>query len=141
MRTLLLPIVFLCVPALGLAADFTGVWAKDLRTKGEIKSKVECGNSLFDLKQTGDQITGTHSFATAGCGRLNEGGLVRGVVVGDVAVLTVISGRNGAVAIGKAKRKGNILDWQYLEEIKPGEPEGDSPLILNSTTLRLEHKP
>jgi hypothetical protein len=66
---------------------------------------------------------------------------VRGVVVGDTAVLTVISGRNGAVALGRAKRKGNVLYWQYLDEIKPGEPEGDSPLILNTTTLRLESKP
>jgi hypothetical protein len=86
---------------------------------------------------------GSHSFATVGCGRLNEGdeGTVRGVVVGDVAVLTVISGRNGAIAIGKAMRKANILSWQYLDEIKPGEPEGDSPLILQTTTLRLERKP
>jgi hypothetical protein len=133
-------ILFMCCPALCLAADFSGFWMKDLRTKAEIKSKAECGNALFDLKQTGDQITGSHSFATVGCGRLNEGGegTVRGVVVGDVAVLTVISGRNGAVAIGKAKRKGNTLYWQYLDEIKPGEPEGDSPLILNTTTLKLE---
>jgi len=141
MRPLLLPILFLCLPALGLAADFTGFWTKDLRTKAEIKNKVECGSAHFNLKQTGDQITGEHSFATVGCGRVNDGGLVRGVVVGGVAILTVISGRNGAVVIGKAKRNGNALNWQYLEEIKPGIPEGDSPLILHSTTLRLEQKP
>jgi hypothetical protein len=125
------------------AVDFSGVWTRDLRTKAEIKSKADCGNALFDLKQTGDEITGSHSFATVGCGRVNEGGegTVRGVVVGDVAVLTVISGRNGAVAIGKAKRKGNVLHWQYLDEVKPGEPEGDSPLILDTTTLRLEQTP
>lgn len=139
----LFPVLLLCAPAVGFATDFSGVWTKDLRTKAEIQSKVECGNALFELKQTGDQITGSHSFATVGCGRLNEGGegTVRGVVVGDVAVLTVISGRNGAVALGKAKRKGNVLYWQYLDQIKPGEPEGDSPLILNTTTLKLESKP
>lgn len=130
-----------CLPAASFAADFTGSWTKDLRTKAEIKNKVECGTALFDLKQTGDQITGLHSFATAGCGRLNEDGAVRGVVVGDVAVLTVISGRNGAVAIGKARRKGNVLHWEYIDEVKPGEPEGDSPLILRTSTLRLEQKP
>jgi hypothetical protein len=125
------------------AADFSGVWTKDLRTKAEIKNKVECGNALFDLKQKKDKITGSHSFGTVGCGRLNEGGegTVHGVVVGDIAVLTVVSGRNGAVAIGKAKRKGNVLYWQYLNEVKPGEPKGDSPLILDTTTLRLEQTP
>jgi len=133
----------MCLPILGFAADFSGVWTKDLRTKVEIKNNVECGHALFDLKQNGDQITGSHSFVTVGCGRQNEGGdgTVRGVVVGNVAVLTVISGRNGAVAIGKAKRKGNVLYWQYLDEMKRGEPEGDAPLILNTTTLRLEQKP
>ncbi len=136
-------VLFMCTPAVGFATDFSGVWTKDLRTKAEIKNKTECGSALFELKQTGDQITGSHSFATAGCGRLNEGGegTVRGVVVGDTAVLTVISGRNGAVVLGRAKRKGNVLHWQYLDEIKSGEPEGDSPLILNTTTLRLESKP
>jgi len=114
-----------------------------LRTEDEIKRKVECGNTLFDLKQTRDRITGSHSFAAVGCGRLNEGGAgtVPGVVVGDVAVLTVSSGGYGDVVIGKARRKGNILYWQHLEEIKSGEPEGDSPLILGTTTLRLEQKP
>jgi hypothetical protein len=143
MRLRFLFVLLLCAPAAGFATDFSGVWTKDLRTKEEIKSNVDCGNALFELKQVGDQITGSHSFSTVGCGRLNEGGdgTVRGIVVGEVAVLTVISGRNGAVAIGKAKRKGNVLYWQYLDEIKPGEVEGDSPLILNTTTLRLQSKP
>ena len=66
---------------------------------------------------------------------------MRGVVVGDVAVLTVISGRNGAVALGKAKRKNNVLYWQYLEEVKQGEPKDDSPLILKTSTLKLEPRP
>ena len=143
MRCHLLLVIIACCPALGFAADFSGVWTKDLRTAAEIKNKAECGNARFELKQTRDQITGSHSFATVGCGRLNEGGegTVRGVVVGGVAVLTVISGRNGAVVIGKAKRKGDVLHWQYLDEMKPGEPEGDAPLILNTTTLRFEKKP
>lgn len=139
----LLLATFACCSGQVFAADFSGVWTRDLRTKAEVKNKAECGNALFQLKQTGDQIRGSHAFATVGCGRLNEGGegTVRGVVVGDVAVLTVVSGRNGAVAIGKARRKGNVLYWQYLDEVKPGEPEGDSPLILDTTTLRLEQTP
>jgi hypothetical protein len=140
MHSRLLLALLICAPTLGFAADFSGLWTKDFRTKEEIKKKVECGNALFELKQTGDQITGTHSFATAGCGRLNERGTVRGVVVNDVAVLTVISSRNGAVVLGKARRNGNVLYWQYIEEIKQGEPPGDPPLILSTTTLRLEQK-
>jgi hypothetical protein len=119
---------------------FTGTWTIDLRTPEERKRKVECGLATFELVQTGDLIIGDHSFSTVGCGRLNEGGpeTVKGVVVGKTAVLTVTSGRNGAVVMGKATLSGNRMHWKILHEIKPGEPEGDSPLILGNGTLRRE---
>jgi hypothetical protein len=90
---------------------------------------------VFNLTQTGEVITGTHSFSTVGCGRLNEAGPVNGVVVGDSAVLVVTSGRNGAIAIGTAKLVRGKLQWRTVDEIKAGTPEGDSPLILGTGTL------
>lgn len=76
-------------------------------------------------------------MATPGCGRLNEGGegTVKGVVVGRAAVLVVTSGRNGAIVLGRATLHGSFLDWKTLEDIKQGEPEGDSPLILGKGRL------
>jgi len=137
------PALLACVlglPALAAATDFTGTWTKDLRSAAEIRAGAECGIAVFELKQAKDQISGEHSMATPGCGRMNEGGegSVRGVVVGGVAVLVVTSGRNGAMVLGKARRQGRLLHWESLEQIRPGEPEGDSPLILHSTTLRLQ---
>ncbi len=58
-----------------------------------------------------------------------------GVVVGDAAVLVVTSGRTGAIVLGKAKLVGGKLAWQTLEEVRKGEPEGDSDLILGSGLL------
>ena len=71
-------------------------------------------------------------MSVAGCGRLNEGGegTVKGVVVGQTAVLVVTSGRNGAIVLGEARLQGSALDWQTVEDIRPGEPETDSPLIF-----------
>jgi hypothetical protein len=74
-------------------------------------------------------------MAVAGCGRLNEGGPVKGVVVGNTAVLVVTSGRNGAIAMGTAKLSNGKLRWRVVEEISAGSPEGDSPLILGNGSL------
>ena len=80
-------------------------------------------------------------MATPGYGRVNEGGeaSVKGLVLGGNAVLTVTSARNGQIVLGSAKVRGDFLHWQVSEEIKAGEPEGDSGLILQSGVLHREH--
>ncbi len=118
--------------------DFTGTWIIDIRSNSE--RNADCGHAYFTLLQKGNCICGDHVFYTPGCGRLNEGdpGSVRGSVVGNTAVLYVTSGRNGAVVKGKMIRKGDKIHWMTLEEIKLGEPEGDSALILYKGTLQLD---
>ena len=69
---------------------------------------------------------------------MNEGGegTVKGYVLGNTAFLVVTSARNGAIVMGRADRVGNSLRWMLLDDIKPGEPGGDSPLILAQGTLQ-----
>ena len=116
------------------AADgkLSGTWSIDLRTSEQKAERAECGKASFVLKQVGRKITGSHSMATVGCSRLNEGGegTVKGRMVGNRALLVVTSGRNGAVVKGYAALKGEALYWETTEEVKAGEPPGDSPLIL-----------
>lgn len=123
--------------------DFTGHWTIDLRSPQERKRKIECGAAEFTLKQVGDKIVGTHSFSTLGCGRLNEGGdeTVKGIVINQIAVLVVTSGRNGGMVLGKATRQGNQLRWMVMEELKTGEVEGNSPLILEKGVFVLDNLP
>ena len=92
---------------------------------------------MFELKQAGERVTGEHSFATVRCGRLNKGpcNSVKGVAMGREAVLSGTSCRTGAIVIGKAERRGRNLHWRTVAEVTPGEPEGDSPLILGEGTL------
>jgi len=118
--------------------EFSGDWVMDLRTPAEQTSQLECGGARFQLSQSGSRIVGSHDMVTVGCGRLNEGGdgTVRGVVVKDVAVLVVTSGRNGAVVMGTAQLRAGALHWETLEEIRPGEPQGDAPLILGRGVLQ-----
>jgi hypothetical protein len=134
----------LCAPAKaqGRSTPFTGTWSIDLRTPAEKKDKVECGTAVFKLSQAGAKIVGDHAMATPGCGRMNEGGeaSVKGLVLGGTAVLTVTSARNGQIVLGSAKVRGDSLHWQVSEEIKAGEPEGDSGLILQSGVLHRERR-
>lgn len=76
-------------------------------------------------------------MATAGCGRLNEGGkgTVSGVARGNAATQTVTSGRNGQVVRGMARMNGEALHWRVLKELERGDPEGHSGLILHSGVL------
>ncbi|HEY9101941.1 hypothetical protein [Chitinimonas sp.] len=139
----LLPLVFfltsavLPISVLAADADFSGRWFIDLRSKEERKAKVECGSAEFYLVQKGKKITGQHTFATPQCGRMNdsEEETVKGEVIGSTAILTVTSGRNGAVVRGKAVLQKGALHWQVLEEIKAGDVEGDSALILEKGIL------
>lgn len=134
------PLVWAGLLAAGAALaqqPFSGEWEIDLRTPAQRKAGAECGTAHFALQQTGDQISGDHSMVTPGCGRLNEGGeaTVEGVARGNSAILVVTSGRTGAVVRGRAIREGSSLRWTVLEELKPGEPEGDSGLILDHGVL------
>ena len=63
---------------------------------------------------------------------------MKGVVVGGTAVLVVTSGRNGQIVLGSATVRSGALHWQVSEEIKQGEPEGDSGLILHKGILHKE---
>jgi len=76
-------------------------------------------------------------MATPQCGRINEGGegTVKGIATGKTAVLVVTSGRNGAIVLGRARLVSGNLQWEVTEEVKGGEPAGDSPLILHRGTL------
>jgi hypothetical protein len=117
---------------------FSGAWEIDLLTPAQKKENLECGAAGFKLAQNGKKVIGEHWMATPGCGRLNEGGegTVSGVVHGATATLTVVSGRNGQAVRGRARIAGNAFHWHVLEELKPGQPEGDSGLILHKGVLK-----
>lgn len=147
MRAYVLPVLLsslIALPALSnaqqLTAPFTGTWSIDLRTPTQKKEKVECGTATFKLVQTSTKIVGNHFFSTAQCGRLNEGGeeTVKGIAVGGTAVLVVTSARNGQIVLGSATVRAGALHWEVTEEIKPGEPDGDSGLILHKGVLQKE---
>lgn len=139
LRTLLAGAALLAsCPVPAANQPFDGEWAVDLRTPAQKKAKADCGSASFMLRQAGNKVTGEHAMATAGCGRLNEGGerSVVGTARGNTAILLVTSGRNGQVVRGRAMRHGSTLRWQVLELVQAGEPEGDAGLILHRGVLQ-----
>ncbi|WP_423199553.1 MULTISPECIES: hypothetical protein [unclassified Cupriavidus] len=121
---------------------FTGSWFIDLRKPQEQKDGLDCGSASFDLVQRGNQIIGSHDFSAVYCGRLNEGGwgTVHGVVNKGVAVLVVVSGRNGGANVGTATVGSGKLRWRSVAQIRGGDQEGDSPLILFKGDLRRDKR-
>jgi len=114
------------------AADFTGLWTLDLRLAAQQQKGVKCGVAIFSLQQTESEIIGNHTYAIPGCGRVNDGGdrSVVGQVSENTAMLTVTSGRNGAVVRGRATLQGDDMYWRVLEILERGKPATDSPVIL-----------
>lgn len=129
----------LCAPA-AIAGDgaFNGKWTIDLRSQEQRRRDIECGTALFELKQAGERITGTHVFFMPDCGRINEGGAVNGVAVGSrKAVLVVGSSRNSALVLGVAELlPGNVLSWRTVDDVRDSNIQGDSPLVPGQGRLQ-----
>ena len=127
---------FISCACLSFAGEpFNGNWHIDLRNSSERRQGAECGAAEFKLTQSGDVVAGTHTMSAIGCGRVNEGGAVKGVVIGNTAVLVITSGRNGAIVMGTAKHSEGNLVWRTVDEVSTGNPDGDSPMILGAGLL------
>ena len=133
---LLAAVLFGSIPAAAGNANFAGNWTSDTRP-AEMRSRDDiCGNVSLVLTQDGEDIHGAYYNAPVGCGRIEDGGQVHGVAIGNSAVLTITSARNGAVAIGVARISSGRLTWTLKEYATDGEPSGDD-LILGTFALEL----
>jgi hypothetical protein len=138
LQALLLPLLFGCSLAFGQTPSFDGEWRMDLRSPEEQRANAECGFAVFKLAQRGTRISGEHSVAAVGCQGGDEGGAatVQGFVVGNSAVLTVTSVRNGMVVKGVASFQSGALHWRLREVVQAGQPAGNSGTILHKGILR-----
>lgn len=110
---------------------FAGTWA--IQWCDTSRPTVDCGGFTVDLLQRGSRICGSHGAATAGLTRVDEGNgrSILGTVVGSTAVLTVRSGRSGAIALVTIKRQRGALQWTRTEEIEEGS-SGEDLIAVNA---------
>lgn len=119
--------------ARGRAEAFSGEWSVEWCDKSD--SKADCGGFSVSLAQVGDQLCGSYSGARVRLTQIDEGGsrAIRGVVVGGTAVLTVESGRSGAIYLVSADVRGDRMRWKLRDTVR--EADQDIDIIASDEEL------
>jgi len=128
LAAMLFPVACLAV----VGTDFSGSWTGWSCPPGTRPSSGQCASFVLTLYQKEAQICGSHLYATAGAGSLDEGGIpsFTGKVKGDAIDGTIESGRSAGTRIRIAlKMAGDRLQWKRLES-----PDADY-LLPNSMLL------
>lgn len=120
-------------PAAAAQADFSGTWSVDWCDKS--RPSTGCGGFTVHLLQKGDRICGTHSAASPGLSRMDEGAdrSIVGQVVGRTAVMTIQSGRSEGIYLVSARKRSATIDWRRTETVKLAN--GDTDLIANQALM------
>lgn len=114
--------------------DFNGAWSVQWCDKAN--PGRDCGGFYVPLLQEGDRLCGSYSGVRVRLSQIDEGGsrAIRGVVVGDTAVLTIESGRSGAIYLVSADVHGDRMRWKQRETVR--ESDQDIDIIANDDELR-----
>lgn len=135
--TLIASLVFLmagCASQARARVDaFSGEWGVEWCDKSD--PKADCGGFSVSLAQEGDRLCGSYSGARVRLTQIDEGGsrAIRGVVVGDTAVLTIESGRSGAIYLVSAGVRGDRMRWKLRETVR--EADQDIDIIASDEEL------
>jgi hypothetical protein len=116
------------VRRIGLESKFEGVWST--KWCDASAPQRECGVFEIVLVRERERLCGTHSAATLGLSRIDEGdpASVIGAEEADTASLVLTSSRNGAKYLGTASMRRGQLHWRLHGMIAPGSD--DEPTIV-----------
>lgn len=105
------------------AADFSGNWS--VKWCDKTAPEADCGGFFVELKQQGDLLSGESYGARVRLAQIDEGGVVHGLTNGQTAVLTVESGRSGAIYLVQASIDGDCMHWTMRDTVRPAERDID----------------
>lgn len=116
-------------------ADLSGAWGSDRCSRSD--QDASCGAFELYLVQNKNRICGSYFGARQHLSQVDEGkpGSVIGVVVGNTAVVSIESGRNGAIYLGIARKSEGALRWQVVETIKNPSSD-DVDFIASDQSLK-----
>lgn len=116
-------------------ADLSGVWGSDRCS--ESGQEAPCGTFVLYLVQKKDRVCGSYFGGRPHLSQVDEGGArsALGIVVGNTAVVSIESARNGAIYLGTARKSGNTLRWQVVETIKKPS-SSDVDFIAHDESLK-----
>lgn len=112
-------------------ADFRGSWSVQWCDK--TAPEAECGRFDVELSQQGDALTGESFGARPRLSQIDEGGVIRGVAVGDSAILAIESLRTGGIYLVKVTVEGECMRWQMRDTLRA--PEHDIDIIALDDVL------
>ncbi len=121
-------------PARAAKPDFGGEWSVKWCDKTD--PQADCGGFYLSLVQEGDRLCGSYNGARVRLSQIDDGGsrAIHGVVVGDTAVLTIESGRSGAIYLVSASVRGDRMRWKMRDTVR--EADQDIDIIARDDELR-----
>lgn len=105
------------------SADFSGTWS--VKWCDQTDPEADCGGFTVTLAQDGDLLRGESFGARIRLAQIDEAGVVHGLVNGDTAVLTVQSGRSGAIYLAQASVRGDCMSWKVRDTVQPAQRDID----------------
>jgi hypothetical protein len=126
------------IPAARAAkADFGGEWSVKWCDKTD--PKADCGGFYVSLVQDRDRLCGSYNGARVRLSQIDDGGsrAIRGVVVGNTAVLTIESGRSGAIYLVSASLRADHMRWKMRDTVR----EADQDIDIIATDDELQRSP
>lgn len=93
--------------------------------------RLDCGGFWITLAQQGNRVCGDFSGALVNLRQIDEG-FIMGTAAGDVATLSVRSGRSDVVLQIRATRIGRDIQWKQVGVIEDG---GDINIIALDDVL------
>lgn len=114
--------------------DFGGSWS--VKWCDRTASDADCGGFVITLAQDGDLLKGEASGARVRLAQIDEAVTVHGIVIGSTAVMTVESGRSGAIYLVQASVDGDCMSWKVRDTVQAAQRDVD--IIANDDVLRRE---
>lgn len=113
-------LILSCVPLAAFAeSEFSGVWTAVVCPSGIKNAPGKCSHFVLELFQKHDKLCGSHVYATPDADQMDEGAgpSLTGTIAGNIATVSVLSGRSPSTAgiTAELKMVNGRLRWHRLD--------------------------
>lgn len=100
------------------------------------RSGADCGGFSITLVEREGRLCGTYDGARVGLTQIDEGSgkAIKGVRIGNSAVMTLTSARSGDIYLVRGELQGDRLVWKVIGDVH--DAEGDVDVIATDDTLQ-----
>lgn len=97
---------------------------------------TDCGGFSVTLIEREGRLCGTYDGARVGLTQIDEGrgNAIKGIRIGNSAVVTLKSARSGDIYLVRAELQGDRLAWKVIDDVH--DAEGDVDVVATDDTLQ-----